>query len=197
MNKLILLSSALAASIIAPAAANAQAIPAAVVAVVDLEKVSGDCTACKNASATLRGQVTALQNREKTLAAPLETEQKSIQAAIDALPQGKEPDAALQSRVKAFQTKQQQGQQELMRQQQQIQRNQAYITQQIRDKLGPIYQHVMQRRGANVMVEVGSTLATSASLDVTNDVLAALNTALPAIQTTAPAAPAQQQPQGR
>jgi outer membrane protein len=192
MNKLILLSSALAASVVAPAAANAQAIPAAVVAVVDLEKVSGDCTACKNASATLRGQVTALQSREKTLATPLETEQKSIQAAIDALPQGKEPDAALQARVKAFQTKQQQGQQELMRQQQQ-----AYITQQIRDKLGPIYQQVMQRRGANVMVEVGNTLATSASLDVTNDVLAALNTALPTIQTTAPAAPAQQQPQGR
>lgn len=194
MNKLLLLSSALAASIIAPTA-NAQAIPAAVVAVVDLEKVTADCTACKNASATLRSQVTALQTREKTLATPLETEQKSIQAAIDALPQGKEPDAALQARIKAFQTKQQTGQQELVRQQQQIQRNQAYITQQIRDKLGPIYQQVMQRRGANIMVEVGSTLATSASLDVTNDVLAALNTALPTIQTTAPAAPAQ--PQGR
>ena len=49
----------------------------------------------------------------------------------------------------------------------------------------------MQRRGANVMVEQGATLATGANLDVTNDVLAALNTALPSVATTAPAAPAQ------
>ena len=45
----------------------------------------------------------------------------------------------------------------------------------------------MTRRGANLMVEVGTTLASGASLDVTNDVLAALNAALPSVQTTAPA----------
>ena len=33
----------------------------------------------------------------------------------------------------------------------------------------------MQRRGANMMVEIGQTLASGASLDVTNDVLTALN----------------------
>jgi len=54
----------------------------------------------------------------------------------------------------------------------------------------------MQRRGANVMVEQGTTLATASALDATNDVLAALNTSLPTIQTTAPAAPANTQ-QGR
>ena len=37
----------------------------------------------------------------------------------------------------------------------------------------------MQRRGANVLVEAGATLATSSNVDVTNDVLAALNAALP------------------
>jgi Skp family chaperone for outer membrane proteins len=201
MKRLIISASIAAAAAILPATAQAQAIPPAIVAVVDLDKVTTNCTACKSASATLRGQVTALQNREKTLTTPLATEQKSIQAAVDAL-NGKEPDAALQARAKAWETKRQQAAEELARQQQQIQRNQAYITQQIRDKLGPIYQQVMQRRGANVMVEVGSTLATAATLDVTNDVLAGLNTALPSVQTTAPAAAAQtttprQQPQGR
>jgi hypothetical protein len=48
----------------------------------------------------------------------------------------------------------------------------------------------MQRRGANIMVEQGATLGTATSLDVTNDVIAALNTAMPSIQTIAPAAPA-------
>ena len=134
MNKL-LFSAALAASLGAGSAASAQAIPAATVAVVDLEKVTSECTACKSAAATLRGQVTALQNREQALTAPLETEQKSIQAAVDALA-GKQPDAALQARAKAWETKRQQSAQELARQQQQIQRNQAYISQQIQASLG-------------------------------------------------------------
>jgi outer membrane protein len=195
MTKL-LLSAALAAAVIAPSAANAQAVPPAVIAVVDLEKVTAACNSCKTANAALTSQVNSLKSREQALSAPLQTEGKSIQAAIDAL-QGKEPDAALQARVKAFQARQQSGAAELQRQQQQIQRNQAYIQQQIQAKLSPIYQSVMQRRGANVLMEVGSTLATTTSVDVTNDVVAALNTALPSISTNAPAQAQPQKPQGR
>ena len=196
----IAISAAFAALVLTPTAASAQAIPQAVVAVVDLEKVTSQCNACKTALATLQSQANALKTRETALAAPLKTERDAIQAAVNAL-QGKEPDQALQNRVRAFEQKQQQGAQELARQQNQIQRNQAYISQQIQAKLGPIYQQVMQRRGANVMVEISNTLASGASLDVTNDVLAALNQQLPSVVTTAPAPPAQQQqqqqPQGR
>ncbi len=192
--KNLLVTAAFAASLIAPAAAQAQAIPPAVVAVVDLDKVTSDCTACKTATTALRSQATALQNREQALAAPLETERKSIQAAVDALA-GAAPDAALQARVKAFQNKQQEGANELQRQQQSLQRNQQYVQQQIVAKLGPIYQTVMQKRGANVLVEVGATLATTANIDVTPDVVTALNAALPSLSVNAPAAPAQ--PQGR
>ena len=184
MNKL-LVSAALAATALAPSAAVAQAMPAAVIAVVDLEKVSSQCNACKTASAALRSQQTALENRRKALATPLETEGKAIQAAIDAL-KGANPDAALQARIRAFQQKEQSGNQELSRQAQQIQRNQQYISQQVQSKLNPIYTQVMQRRGANVLLEVGATLATAASIDVTNDVLAALNTALPTGATIGP-----------
>lgn len=192
--KTLLVSAALAASMLLPAAAQAQAIPGAVIAVVDLERVSTDCNACKTARATLQGQVTALKNREKALSAPLETEGKSIQAAIDAL-NGKDPDAALQARIKAFDTKRQQGAQQIAAQQQQVQRNNAYVSQQVQAKLDPIYKQVMQRRGANLMLEISSTLASATQVDVTNDVLAALNAALPSVQTTAPVP--QQQPQGR
>jgi hypothetical protein len=52
----------------------------------------------------------------------------------------------------------------------------------------------MQRRGANLLVDVRATLATAQNIDVTNDVIAALNSALTSIATTAPA---QQAPQGR
>ena len=192
--KRLLISASLAAMAIVPTAAQAQALPAAVVAVVDLDKVTSSCNACKTARAALQSQVTALQNRQKALAGPLETEGKAIQTAVDAL-NGKEPDAALKTRAQNWETKRTQAAQEIARQQQQLQANGQYVQKQIADKIGPIYTQVMQRRGANVMVEIGSTLATGSSLDVSNDVLAALNTALPTISTTAPAQPAQ--PQGR
>lgn len=196
MKKLILLS-AVAAAFAAPTAAQAQAVPAAVVAIVDLEKITADCTACKAANTALQSQVAAYKARQQQLAAPLETEGKALETAVAAL-NGKEPDAALKTRIQTFQTRRTQAAQELARQEQQIQRNQAYIQQQIGAKLGPIYQQVMQRRGANIMVETGTTLAASSRVDVTSDVLAALNAALPSVATTAPAAPQQQQqPQGR
>jgi Skp family chaperone for outer membrane proteins len=191
--KRLLISASIAAAAIMPSAAHAQAIPGAVVAVVDLERVQSECTACKGAATALQSQASAIKAREQALTTPLQTEGQSIQTAINAL-NGKEPDAALQARIKAFDTKRQQGAQEISSRTQQFQRNQAYVAQQIQAKLNPIYQQVMQRRGANVLVEQGATLASASTLDVTTDVLTALNTALPSVQTTAPA---QQAPQGR
>jgi len=197
MKRLLIMTS-LGASALIPAAAQAQALPAAVVAVVDIDRVRSTCNACKTAIAALQSQATAQETREKSLIAPLQTEQQSIQAAVNALA-GKEPDAALQARAKAFQTKYEQAQEQAARGRQQLQANQQYIVKQIDDKMNPIFAQVMQRRGANVMVEQGATLATAASIDVTNDVLAALNTALTTIQTNAPAATTARpnQPQGR
>jgi Skp family chaperone for outer membrane proteins len=194
--KTLLITSAILGSILVPATASAQAIPGAVVAVVDLDRITADCNACKTARAALKSQATAEENREKSLAAPLQTEQKSIQAAVDAL-KGAEPDAALQARVKAFQTKAQQAQDTVSAGRAQLQANQAYIQKQISDKIGPVYQQVMTKRGINMMLEVGSTLAAATALDVTNDVLAGLNAAMPALDATAPAAAKQQAPQGR
>lgn len=193
MKKLVL-SAALAMSAFIPAAASAQGIPAAVIAVVDLERVTTECTSCKSAQAALKSQVAAVEARQTALGTPLQTEGQSLQTAVEAL-KGAEPDAALQARIRAFETKRQAAATELSRRQQEVQRNTQYIQQQIGAKLGPIYQQVMTRRGANLMLESGATLATATSIDVTNDVIAALNVALPTIVTTAPAA--QQQPQGR
>lgn len=191
--KRLLISTAVAASTLLPIAASAQALPPAIVAVVDLQRVESECTACKAAIAALRSQQAAQENRERTLVGPLQTEKQSLQTAVNAL-KGKEPDAALQARIQAFQTKGQQAEQEATRGREQLQRNSEYIQNQIVTKLNPIYSQVMQRRGANMLVDQRVTLATSTSVDVTNDVLAALNAALPAVQTTAPA---QAQPQGR
>lgn len=191
--KILLTSAALAASMLVSGAAYAQAMPAAVVAVVDLQRVESECTACRTAITSLRGQQAAEESREKALATPLQTEGQSIQTEVNAL-NGKQPDAALKAKAQAWDGKRQQAEQEAQRGREQLQRNAEYVQQQIQTKLNPIYTQVMQRRGANILVEQRATLATASAVDVTNDVLTALNAALPSVSTTAPA---QTQSQGR
>lgn len=198
MNKIVI--GAALAALALPATAPAQRLNPAVVAVVDIGRVFSECTACKAAQTQLQTQLQALQQRSQALGAPLQTEAQSIEAAARAL-NGKAPDAALQQRVQALQTKQNSANQEIARGEQTFRSTQAHVAQQINARLTPIINQVMQTRGAAIVVDRGATLAASPSLDVTNDVLAQLNQQLPSVSVTPlpqQAQPqAQQQPQGR
>jgi Skp family chaperone for outer membrane proteins len=193
---MIRLTSALIAATALATPALAQRVPAASVAVVDLDRVGRECNACKTAGAALQSQVTAFNTRRQQLNTQLQPERTQLQAAVTALA-GKQPDAALTQRIQAFQQKEVNAAQELERQQTQIQRNQAYISQQINTKLAPLLQPAMDKRGANVLMDSGAAIRYSTTVDITNDVLAALNAALTSVATTAPAQPQQTNPQGR
>jgi len=194
--KTMLTFAALAASAIAvPSAALAQRAPAAVVVVVDSDRIYRDCTACRSAQTQLQGRLTALQSRQKTLADQLRPEGQAIQTAVQALA-GRAPDAALRGRAEAFQKKQDDANQELGRSQQNLQSIQANIVRQINARLNPVITQVMTARGANLAVDTNATLAHSQTVDVTAAVLAGLNAALPTVSLTPLPAQAQQ-PQGR
>ena len=194
--KTILTIVALAAGALAiPSAAVAQRAPAAVIVVVDSDRIYRDCTACRTAQTQLQTRVTALQTRQQTLANQLRPEGQAIQTAIQAL-SGRTPDAALRARVDAFQKKQEDANQELARSQQNLQSIQANVVRQINARLNPVITQVMTARGANIAVDTNATLAHSQTTDVTADVLAALNRALPSVTLT-PLPQQQQQPQGR
>ena len=190
------LTAALIAASALATPALAQRVPAAQVAVVDLDRVGRECNACKSAGAALQSQVTAFNNRRQTLNTQLLPERTQLQTAVNALA-GKQPDAALTQRIQAFQQKEVNAAQELEKQQNQIQRNQAYISQQINTKLAPLLQPAMDRRGANILMDSGAAIRFATTVDITNDVLAALNSALTSVATTAPAQPQQTNPQGR
>ena len=178
-----------------PSAAVAQRAPAAVVVVVDTERVFRECNACRTAQTQLQSQVTALQTRQQTLTNQLRPEGQAIQTAIAAL-NGREPDAALRTRAQAFQTKQDQANEELQRGQRNLQSIQANVLRQINTRLNPAINQVMVARGANLAVDTSDTLARGAGLDVTTEVLAALNATLPSVSLT-PLPQQQQQTQGR
>ena len=181
-----LASAAIFASTVAsPVFAQAKT-PAAIIVTVDNEKILSECNACKAAQMQLQSQAQQIQTLSQTLGQPLQTEAEAIQKAAG----GKAPDAALQARIQALQTKEASANQQLQTRQQQFQRNRGYVVQQIQPTLGPFVQQVMQSKGANLAIDVGSTIAAAASLDVTTEVLAQLNAQLPSVSTTAPAAAA-------
>ncbi len=192
-----ILISALAAAVAVPTAAQAQRVPAATVVVVDTDRVFSDCNACRTAKAQLQTQVQALQNRQKTLAGQLQTEGQALQKEVQAL-NGKEPDAALKKRVQAFQQKEQQANEELQKMKENLQSINANVIRQVDAKYSPAVSQVMTQRGANLAVDVGSTIAHVPALDVTDAVIAAVNATLPSVSLTPlPQQAQQQQPQGR
>jgi Skp family chaperone for outer membrane proteins len=186
---------ALSLMAVAPSVAVAQTAPPAVIVIVDAERIYRECAACKTAQVGLQSRVNALQARQQTLTNQLRTEGTPIETAVRAL-NGAQPDAALRARITAFQTKQDQANQELQRSQQNIQSIQANVLRQINARLTPAINQVMTARGANIAVDVSNTLAHSAAIDVTPAVLAALNRALPSVTLTPLPAQATQ-PAGR
>jgi Skp family chaperone for outer membrane proteins len=205
MNKFAFGAAMAALSLALPGVAQAQKAPGAVIVVVDTDRVYRECTACKAAQTQLQGLVTAARTRATTLGQPLQTEAQSIEQAGAALRNQtgaarSAAETALNTRMQAFQQKQTAAQQEVARLEQNIQSTQQNVLRQINVRLNPVISQVMTARGANVAVDTNATLARSGSLDVTAEVLTALNAALPSVSVTPlPQAqqPAQPQPQGR
>jgi Skp family chaperone for outer membrane proteins len=177
---------AVIAALAAPVALQAQALPQATVMVVDTDQIIRECTVCAAANTQLQQQLQQLQARAQQLSAPLRTEGQAIQTAVSALPAGQEPDAALQTRIRNYQTQEQTAQREIQQRQQTIERNRQFVLQQIGERVRPAIQSVMQQRGASVALDAGSVLNMSPALDVTAAVLAVVNQNTAPLNVTAP-----------
>lgn len=203
MKKLVFGAAIAALSLGVPGAAMAQRAPGAVIVVVDTDRIYRDCTACKAAQTQLQAMITSARSRAQQIGQPLQTEQQSIEQAAAALRNQTgaartAAETALNARLQQFQTRQTSAQQEIQRLDQNVQSTQANVLRQINARLDPIVNQVMTQRGANIALDVNATLARSQALDVTTEVLTALNSQLPSVSVTPlPPQPGQPQPQGR
>jgi outer membrane protein len=187
MNKLLLAPVVAGLALTAAVAAQAQQLPAAVVAVVNRNQVAQTCTPCAAATGQLQAQGQAFQSRQAQLAGPLQAEQQAIQTAINALPANGQPDAALTARIRAFETSRDAASAELGRTQQTLQRNENYVVQQILQRMQPMIQQVAQQRGATVVLDTTDVLTSSPQVDLTPAVLALMNANAAPFNVTAPA----------
>ena len=192
MRKTLISLAAMSAAFV-PASAFAQR---SAVLVVDTDRILAECTACRSASASIQGQVTSARQRAQTLESQLRTEATSLEAQVKALGT-RQPDAALQQKITAFQTRQQQARTELANRETQIQSIQAHVQQQIGARTVLIAEQIRARRQASVVMAKQALMAAESTADVTGEVLAALNQQLPSVSVT-PLPQQQQRPaQGR
>jgi Skp family chaperone for outer membrane proteins len=191
MNKYLFSAAMAAIALGAPVASQAQQLPAPVIAVVNVEQIVQTCTACAAANVQLQGQLTQLQQRAQALQTQIATEEQALQAAVNALPQGQQPDAALQARINNFNTTRQNAQTELSASQTRLQRNVDYVHQQEGQRIRPAILSIMQQRGATIVMDRAATIETSPTLDVTAAVLAVVNQNAAPLNVNAPAEAAQ------
>jgi len=203
MNRYFLSSALAALALATPAAAPAQPLPAPVIAVVNLDQIFGTCTQCAAANTQLQAQGAALQARAQTLANQIDAEARAIQPLVNAIPPGGQPDAALSARIQGFQQMQQNADREVGAERERIQRNIAFVRQQIGTRIQPAITTVMQQRGATVVMDRAGLITASPTLDITPAVMAIVNqnntplniNAPPPQQPAAAPTPAPAQPQ--
>lgn len=193
MKKLVL---SLAAAVSALALSGTAEAQRASILVVDTDRILNDCTACKAAAATLQSQLQQGRQRAQQLETSLKPEAEALEKSVQALG-GKQPDAALQARIAAFRQKQQQGATELSTRESSLQSTQAHVQQQIGRRIVQIVEQSRARRQAAVVLSKGNTLASETAIDITGEVLTALNQQLPAVSVTPLPQQQQSRPQGR
>ncbi len=183
-TKLIL---AAAAAFVTTAPALAQTLPPPVVIIVDMDRVIGDSAAGKQAQAELKTRNDAIQARVASLRTQFGTEEETLAKTQPA--QGAAPAAvtAWQNKAKDYQQRRQTAEQDLQKRGNDFQLSRQYVLKQIGDATTPIITAVMRERGATIVLPENATLQHSAALDVTTDVIARLDKALPRVSTTAPA----------
>ncbi len=193
MNRFYFGSAIAALAVAVPAALQAQALPAAQIGMVDTDRISRTCGPCAAALQQLQTQEQQIDQRRQQLATPLQTEGNALQTAINALPQGSQPDAALRTRIQTFQTNQNNAETEIQQRAATLQRNAGFVQQQISQRLLPAIQQVGQQRGATMVLDRRAVLVPiNSAIDITDAVLAVVNQNTAPLNVTAP--PPQQQP---
>ena len=195
MRKITLIAALAASTVAFTGTASAQQRGGIIV--VDTENIMETCTACRAATTQLQQQAASAQQLQTSLMQPLETEAKAIEAAAKALGAKAGSDAALQKRAQTFQQRETAARQQLTQRQQTIRSTAQNVQQQIGRRLIAVVEQVRARRGAAIAINKNSTLANDSTIDVTAEVLAALNQQLPAVSVTPLPQQQQQQPTGR
>lgn len=134
---------------------------------------------------TYKAQYDAAQAKSNQLRQQLEPLVNKFNTDVQA-PNAQANQAALQQQLGQIQQLREQGSQEVQEILQPVALSEAYVLEQISDKFDAAVRSAMQKRKVSVVFEVGSTLAHNDAYDLTKDITAELNAAIPTAQLVPP-----------
>jgi len=176
------------ATLSAPAITSpAMAQSAQRVAVVNIPAVIANSTAFQTAQTQRQTTYAAQLQQAETRQQALQAQLNPLLAAFNTARQAQNPDqAALQAQAQQIQQLQQQGQAELNQILQPVVLSEAYVTEQIEERLGQALEAAAQAQGVSLVVSPDTVLWADASHNLNEAVLAQLNALIPAAQIVPP-----------
>lgn len=197
MTKLIN-TAVLLAAIAAPGAAIAQApaaaAPAAPAAATPAYPAIADFAAAVRLSNAYQAAVRQIQTQYKpqidtynTRSAPLQQELQRNAQEIRTLQQNNTPEATVNQRIQAFQTRQQAIQAELAPLAAPFERPLAYAEEQVSSKLDQATRNAMAAKRVNVLIRPEAIAFALPTANLTGDIVTQLNSLVPTVSTTVPA----------
>lgn len=166
----------------------AQTLPPAVIVIVDMDQVFTTSAAGKIAQGELKTRIDALQARVTQLRTQFGTEE---QALVKTRPTAPGPAATeWEKKARDLQTRREAAEKDLAQRERELQASRNSVVKQLNDGAQPLISTIMRERGASIVLAEGATLQHAASIDVTADVVARLNKALPKVSSATPAAAA-------
>ncbi len=184
MKKLLISLALASAAIAAPVAA--QTLPPAVIVIVDLDQIFQTSAAGKLAQSELKARLDSIQARVASLRTSFSAEEETLGKTRPPQTAAPAAIAAWEAKAKDYQTRRTQAEAELQQRDKDFQASRQYVLKQISDGAQPIITQVMKERGATIALAEGATIQHASSIDVTADVVARLDKALPRVSTTAP-----------
>ena len=131
---------------------------------------------------TYKATYDAAQARAKQI----ETELKGLIDKFNADKAAKKPDAVLQQSAVAYQQRQESGKDEIRQIMMPVLLSEAYVEEQITDKLDQAVQAAMTKRGVSLLLQPDTVIARANGYEMTPAIIAELNTLIPSANIVPP-----------
>lgn len=186
-----LCGTALALAIVSPAVAQKAAptvsgTAVAGIGVANLEAAVVNSNAFKVAAQQRQTTYKAVYDQAQARATQIDNELKVLVDKFNADKTAKKPDAVLQQDYVAIQQRQERGKQELQQVLMPVALSEAYVNEQITDKLDAAVTAAMAKRGVTILLQPDAIIARANGYEMTPAIIAELNTSIPSANIVPP-----------
>jgi Skp family chaperone for outer membrane proteins len=187
---LALVSPAIAQKKPAPAPAATAAAPSGPIVpglgIANLDAAIANSNAYQVAAQQRQVTYKATYDQAQTRANQIDAELKALVEKFNADKTAKKPDAILQQDYQAIQARQERGKQELQQILMPVMMSEAYVNEQITEKLDAAVQGAMAKKGVTILLQPDSVIARANGYELTPAIIAELNILLPSANLVPP-----------